>query len=180
MAAIRGYIGASIDGYIAAENGSLDWLTKYDGMDAGPYGYDAFIAGIGTVVMGRGTYDAVAGFDVAWPYGKQRAIVVTSTPIDSPVGPIEIWSTGIDDLIGHLRGLDADSWIVGGGALQQAFIERGGLDDLVLFVVPELVGSGVQLFPPNGFSRSVRLVSSAVIEPGCLCLNYDFRVPTLA
>lgn len=176
MAIIRGYIGVSLDGYIASHDGALDWLTKYDGMDAGDFSYDKFIAGIGTVVMGRGTYDAIAGFGVDWPYGNQRSIVVTSSPIDDPAGPVEVWSDGIDTLITHLRGLDkGDVWIVGGGALQQAFIERDGLDDLMLFILPELVGGGIRLFPPNGHARTVRLVSSAMVDPGCMCLKYDFR-----
>lgn len=175
IARIRGYIGASLDGYIASADGSLDWLTKYDGLDAGAFSYDRFIADIRTVVMGRETYDAIAGFDVDWPYGAQRAIVVTSSPVDKPAGPIDVWSKGIDDLVAHLRALDnGDVWIVGGGRLQQAFIERGALDDLMLFIVPELVGAGVPLFPPNGFARSITLVSSAVVDPGCVCLRYDF------
>lgn len=176
MANIRGYIGASLDGYIAASDGGLEWLTKYDGMDAGEFSYDRFIAGIRTVVMGRGTYDALAGFGIDWPYRDQRTIIVTSTEIANPAGPIEIWSDGISALIGYLRGLDdGDVWLVGGGQLQQAFIEHDALDDLVLFIVPELVGGGVPLFPPNGVARTVKLVSSAVLEPGCLRLLYDFR-----
>ena len=175
MAQIRGYIGASLDGYIAGPGGSLDWLTRYDGIDAGRYSYDRFIAGIRTVVMGRATYDAIAGMKVDWPYAGQRGIIVTSQPLDAPPVPLQVWTTGIDALAAHLRGLDdGDVWIVGGGCLQQALIERGALDSLILFIVPEILGGGTSLFPPNGFARSVRLAASGTPGGQCVCLEYDF------
>ena len=176
MASIRGYIAMSLDGYIAAADGSLDWLTRYDGLELGAFGYDRFVDGVRTVVMGRGTYDAIAGFDVGWPYGDRRAIVVTSSEISEPIGPVQIWSDVTDGLVTHLRQLkDGDVWLVGGGRLQQAFIERGALDDLSLFIMPELLGGGARLFPSNGFGRSVKLIESETVAPGCVCLKYDFR-----
>ena len=175
MARIRGYIGASLDGYIAGPGGSLDWLTRYDGIDAGRYSYDRFIAGIRTVVMGRATYDAIAGMEVDWPYARQRGIIVTTRPLDTPPVPLQVWTAGIDALATHLRGLDdGDVWIVGGGQLQQALIERRALDSLILFLVPEILGGGTPLFPPNGFARSVRLAASGTPGGQCVCLEYDF------
>lgn len=61
MAIIRGYIAASLDGLIVAGDGSLDWLYKYDDMDLGEHDYRLFLKGIRTVVMGRATYDFIAG-----------------------------------------------------------------------------------------------------------------------
>ena len=175
MATIRGYIAASLDGYIATVDGGVDWLDKYGDVGGGEFSYGRFIAGVRTVVMGRATYDAIAGFDVAWPYGDRRAIVVTSLPIDRPAGPVETWSEGLDALVRHLRALeDGDVWLVGGGRLQQAFIERGALDSLALFIAPELLGGGIPLFPPNGFARPVRLVSSETLKAGFVRLLYDF------
>lgn len=181
MAEIRGYIGASLDGYIAAADGSLDWLTRYDGIDTGPFGYDRFIAGIRTVVMGRATYDAIVGMGVDWPYAGRRGIVVTARPLDVPPVPLQVWSAGIDALAGHLRGLDdGDVWIVGGGRLQQALIQRRALDSLILFIVPEILGGGVPLFPPNGFAQTVRLAASGTPGGQCVCLQYDFTQPAEA
>ncbi len=176
MATIRGYIAVSLDGYIASSDGSLDWLNKYGDVGGGEFSYERFIDGIRTVVMGRGTYDAIAGFDVGWPYGGKRAFVVTSRPFDPPVGPVEKWSDGVDALIAHLRALDdGDVWVIGGGRLQQAFIERGALESLALFIAPEIIGSGIPLFPPNGFARPVKLVSAETLKAGFVRLLYDFR-----
>lgn len=178
MAMIRGYIAASLDGYIASADGTLDWLTKYGDVGGGDFSYGRFIAGIRTVVMGRATYDAIAGFDVDWPYGDQRTIVLTSRPIDRPASPVETWSDGVDALADHLRALDdGDVWIVGGGRLQQAFIERRALDTLALFIAPEIIGGGIPLFPSNGFARPVRLVSAETLPAGFVRILYDFGAP---
>ena len=75
MATIRGYMGVSLDHYIAAPDGGLDWLTKYETADFGAYGYAHFIKAIRTVVMGRATYDWLVASGAGWPYGEQRVIV---------------------------------------------------------------------------------------------------------
>lgn len=175
MATIRGYMGVSVDGYIAAADGGIDWLRKYDAVDLGARAYDRFIGEIGTVVMGRATYDAVTTLGIGWPYGAQRALVVTSRPLDDPIGPLELRSGDIAALIEECRAFsDGDVWVVGGGRLQQAFIERGALDRLELFVVPELVGGGHPTFPPNGFARSIRLAAAEPLAAGIVWLDYRF------
>ena len=175
MATIRGYMGVSLDHYIASPDGGLAWLTKYQGADFGEFGYATFIKAIRTVVMGRATYDWLLQAGIEWPHAGQRVIVVTSRPIDNPPGPLTSWGDGIDRLVAYLRALDdGDVLIVGGGILQQAMIARGGLDRLELFVVPEIVGEGIPLFPPNGFGRTVRLSAANRLDRGIVRLDYDF------
>ncbi|MCX5495265.1 dihydrofolate reductase family protein [Kaistia dalseonensis] len=175
MARIRGYMGVSVDGYIASPGGGIDWLRKYDGVDFGDRAYDRFIADIATVVMGRTTYDEIAGYGLGWLYPGKRAFIVTSRPLDDPMGPLTVWDRDIDALVAELRGLDdGDVWIVGGGKLQQAFIARGALDRLELFVVPEIVGGGHPTFPPNGFARSIRLIGAQTFGSGVVHLDYAF------
>jgi hypothetical protein len=82
---IHGFMGMSLDGYIADKEGGVGWLDRFQSVD---YGYDAFIAGIGAVVMGRATYDQAVGFPGGWPYGGKRGLTVTSRPLeDAPQGP---------------------------------------------------------------------------------------------
>jgi dihydrofolate reductase len=57
------FIATSLDGFIAREDGSLDWLPAGGGEE---HGYTNFIAGIDVIVVGRMTYETVMGFD-AWP-----------------------------------------------------------------------------------------------------------------
>lgn len=174
MARILGYIATSLDGFIATETDNLDWLFKYDGLDLGEHDYSLFLRGIRTVVMGRGTYDFLAGDTSPWPYGGQRVMVVTSRPIPDPKGPLETRSD-VDALVAELRSFDdGDVWMLGGGQLQMAFIERGALDEIEIYVMPEIIGGGRPLFPAMGVEASPRLIDAEHLDRGCVRLHYAF------
>ncbi|WP_457301484.1 dihydrofolate reductase family protein [Phyllobacterium sp. P5_D12] len=174
MAKILGYIATSLDGFIATDEDSLDWLFMYNDLELGEYDYRQFIKRIRTVVMGRGTYDFLEKDGSPWAYGEQRVLVVTSRPIASPKGQLERRSD-VDDLIRELRGLsDGDVWILGGGKLQMAFIERCALDEIEIYVMPELIGGGTPLFPPAGFRKALRLLHVNALDQGCARLHYAF------
>lgn len=174
MARIKGYIAASLDGLIAGKNDSLDWLFKYDSMDLGEHDYRTFLESTRTVVMGRGTYDFIAHEPSPWAYADKRVLVVTSQPIEAPKGPLETRGD-IDALIAELRALDdGDVWMLGGGRLQMAFLERGALDEIEIYVIPEMLGEGTPLFPLTGFRASPKLVSAGAVDQGCVRLHYRF------
>ena len=102
-------------------------------------------------------------------------IVVTSRPIYDPKGPLEVRGD-IDALIGELRELeDGDVWMIGGGQLQMAFLERGALDEIEIYVIPEMLGGGRPLFPLTGFRTSPKLINAQAIDKGCVRLHYQFR-----
>lgn len=177
MARIRGYIAASLDGFIAGEADDMAWLNAYDGMDLGVHDFPEFLSGIRTLVMGRATYDFVANSDFPWPYDGKRVFVVTSSPIEKPAGALET-CRDVDALIGRLRGFDdGDVWVVGGGRLQMAFLERDALDEIEIYVMPELIGGGAPLFPPSGVKAGARLISARPMDRGCVRLHYAFDQP---
>lgn len=173
MGMIRGFIAASLDGYIADRDGGIGWLTPFDDVD---YGYAGFIAEIGTVVMGRTTYDVVAGFETGWPYAGKRGIVVTSRPLAGAPAGVEAWREGVPALVDHLREQadeDDDVWIIGGGGLQSAFIAAGALRRLDLFIIPVLLGGGVLLFPPGETpARGLALEATESFANGMVRLRY--------
>ena len=171
MTPVRGFIAASLDGYIADRDGNLDWLTPFDDVDSG---YGAFIAEIGTVVMGRATYEAVRVLPGGWPYAGRRGLVLTSRPLpDAPVG-VEAWMAGVPALIDHVRTQgDGAAWVVGGGGLQAAFLAVGALDRLDLFVIPVLLGGGIPLFPPDVTpARRLTLEETERYSNGMVRLRY--------
>jgi dihydrofolate reductase len=173
MARIVGYIATSLDGFIVDSEGSLQWLYEA-GVELGEYHYDNFIKRITTVVMGRATYDWVRNEGIASPYPGKRTIVVTSHPLDAPP-EIEAWGQGVEPLIAHLRALDdGDVWMLGGGQLQMAFIERGALDEIEIYVMPRLIGGGAPLFPATGFTASPRLISAVELGGSGVRLHYAF------
>jgi dihydrofolate reductase len=172
MARILGYIAASLDGFVAAADDSLDWLFAYNDMDLGEHDYTKFLNRIRTVAMGRATYDFLDRSGEPWAYGAQRVIVVTSRPIPDPCGPLTTRSD-VDALITELRGLtDGDVWMLGGGKLQMAFMERGALDEIEIYLMPEILGGGPLLFPATGLRASPRLLGAKVLDRGCVRLHY--------
>ena len=174
MARIVGYIASSLDGFIATEDENLDWLMQQPDLNLGEHDYKNFIARIRTVVMGRATYDWIARYPGAWEYAGKRVIVVTSRPIDNPKGDLET-RADVDGLIGELRALDdGDVWMLGGGKLQMAFMERGALDEIEIYVMSEIIGSGIPLFPPTGLRASPKLISAKMLHPVCARLHYRF------
>lgn len=171
MAIIRGYIATSLDGYIADTEGGVGWLDAFQGVD---YGFDQFVAEIRTVVLGRTTYDQVLGF--GWPYDARRGFVVASRPMGHAPEGVEAWGHGIDTLVDHLRELDdGDVWIVGGAALQHAFLEAGAMDRLDLFVMPVTLGDGVRLFPKSAHRMEFDLLETAALPANMVRLTYQLR-----
>lgn len=83
------YVAASLDGYIARPDGSVDWLQGYDG-SGDDHGYDAFYASIDGLLMGRATYLQCLGFG-AWPYPGKPTVVMTRSnhlPQAAPPGRV--------------------------------------------------------------------------------------------
>ena len=174
MARILGYIASSLDGFIATADENLDWLIQQPDLDLGEYDYRHFISRIRTVVMGRATYDWIERFPGAWDYDGKRVIVVTSRPIDNPKGALETRSD-VPALIEELRALDdGDVWMLGGGKLQMEFMQQGALDEIEIYVISEIIGGGIPLFPPTGARLSPRLISAQAIGPACARLVYRF------
>lgn len=82
----------------------------------------------------------------------------------------------MDALITELRAFDdGDVWMLGGGQLQMAFLERGALDEIEIYLIPELIGGGVPLFPATGFRASPVLLSAKTLGRGCVRLHYTFH-----
>ena len=80
------FIATSLDGFIARQDGALDWLPA-DGGE--PHGYDEFIATVDALVIGRKTFETVLTFDT-WPYGSKPVVVLSTKPaaLRAPAGAV--------------------------------------------------------------------------------------------
>lgn len=170
MPLIRVYIAQSLDGYIARPDGGIDWLRPFDAVD---YGYDRFIAEIGTVVMGRKSYDLARSFG-DWPYPSVRSLVVTSRSLDDEAPP-SVTRVGADiaKLIAALRAAGGkDAWIMGGAQTINAFLAAGAVDRIDLFVVPILLGDGITLFRCGRPESALKLAGTQTYDKGLARLSY--------
>lgn len=146
------YIATSLDGFIARENGDLDWLPGIEDPDSGgeDYGYQAFMDSVDVLVMGRNSYEIVRAFD-PWPYGDKRVIVLSRslTEISDKLPPtVELRSSSPAELVDELREKGFQHAYIDGGKTIQSFLNAGLIHEMIITRVPILIGTGIPLFGP--------------------------------
>jgi dihydrofolate reductase len=148
------FIATSIDGYIAAVDGSLDWLEQA-ARPSEDYGYDEFLASVDALAMGRGTYNHIAHLDPL-PFGE-RPVYVFTHDAPEPRAGVTFWS--LSPRQAHARWTDQGIQRVylDGGQVISAFLAEDLVDDMVLTTAPVLLGAGRPLFHPVGRSASMHL-----------------------
>ena len=165
------YTATSIDGYIADENNSLDWLFQVssEGADADhAEEFAAFFAGIGAFASGATTYEWILNHEKAldqpekWlgPYGDTPCWVFTHRDLPAvPGAPITFVSGDVrpvhQAMVAAAQGKDV--WLVGGGELVGAFADHGLLDEVILGMAPVTLGAGAPLLPRRLLPNRLRL-----------------------
>lgn len=176
MPRIKLYIATSLDGFIARENGSIDWLTKYENNPETDYGYSEFYASIGKVLMGRKTYEQAFEFG-EWPYREKKSYVFTrqKAPMRRE-NNVEFISEDIGEFVRQLkRNTEEDIWLVGGSQIIKVFFEENLVQDLIVFVVPIILGSGIPLFDHIGKEIGFRTRRVERYENGLVKLEYEVK-----
>ncbi|GIG66428.1 dihydrofolate reductase family protein [Phytomonospora endophytica] len=141
------FIGTSLDGFIARENGDIAWLTGR-GEAAGDMGFFAFLDTVDTIVLGRTTFETVLAFgEDAWPYGDRR-VAVLSTTLPEDADPRVTVYRDLDSLVAALEEEGAEHVYPDGGRLIQSFLRAGLVDRFMISTAPVLIGSGHRLFGP--------------------------------
>ena len=142
------YSATSLDGFIADEKNSLEWLLHQDQDQAGPLNYDDFFARIGAMVMGSTTYEWVLDHEKGnWPYELPTWVMTTR---DLPkVGDVRFARGDVrpvhDEMSAAAEGTDL--WVVGGGELAGQFADAGLLDEIIVYIAPVTLGGGAPLLP---------------------------------
>ena len=170
------YIAASLDGYIARSDGSIDWLD-IAGPEEAERSMSDFLELLNSVdclVMGRKTFDTVKQFR-PWPYGALPVVVLSSTLSEAPQiegASIRIRSAQPADLLRDLENEGLSRIYVDGGATIHGFLREGLVDRITVATVPVVLGSGRPLFPESGRELKLKLESCVVRESGIVKLAY--------
>ncbi|MES2696304.1 MAG: dihydrofolate reductase family protein [Verrucomicrobiota bacterium] len=178
------YTATSLDGFIATEDDSLDWLFPLG--DINETSYPAFIAEVGALAMGSSTYEWMlrhaqtvsAETGAAWPY-LQPTWVFSSRTLPAVAGAnLHFVKGDVRPVHAAMRAAarDKNIWIVGGGELAGQFHDAGLLDEMIVQVGSVTLGRGKPLFPRRLGSPSLRLTSVRQIGTGFAELRY--QVPT--
>ena len=164
------YIASSLDGYIAGPNEDLSWLPWDDEVD-----FDSFMSTVGTVAMGRKTYDFSCSQET-WPMPDNDTYVFTRQP-DYEVDTPRTWVADmppVDWVADVRRKSDKVIWLMGGGSLAQEFLEHDLVDRIELATIPILLGSGSPLFAPlSEYKRFQLTQSKALKKTGIILATYQ-------
>ncbi len=172
------YTAMTLDGFIADEHDSLDWLFVQDLDESGPLSYASFIEDIGAIAMGATTYEWVlanlAKTGEQWPY-DMPAWVFTRRDLAPAADNVTITSAPVQEV--HAAMVEAaggqDLWVVGGGDLAGQFADAGLLDEVVAYIAPVTLGAGRPVFPRRHDLRLVELAQNKAF----ICARYEVAGP---
>ena len=164
------YMAASLDGYIARCDGSIDWLpvpgAKQD------YGYAKFLEGIDTLIIGRKTYEQMLAHG-PWSFGERKCHVLSRKWAGQRDVYAEFTDTGVAALLRRLRKQPGrDIWLVGGGESAHACLAAGLVDEIILTIIPVLLGEGRPLFLPHARMARLTLRHTRAFPDGLIQLQY--------
>ena len=157
------FIASSLDGYIAREDGSVDWLFS----DA-DYGYSEFYGSIDTVVMGRKTYEKSLEFEER-PFRGKKVYVFSRSVKEKGV-------EFVSDVVGFMKKLvrskGKDIWLVGGSEIVSIFLNEGLIDEIILSIHPVILGRGVPLFKNVQKEVWLKMQKSVSFDSGLVQIHY--------
>ena len=165
------YIAASLDGYIAGPNDDMSFLSLVE-QEGEDYGYADFIKTVDTVIMGRKTYDWVMSHMPEYAHADKTAYIITRTPRPA-AGKTSFYTGNLPELVSMLKSREGKTIFIDGGAeVVNELLKAGLIDELIISVIPVLVGNGVRLFNDNRPLQQVKLQSAKQFDSGLVQLHY--------
>lgn len=162
------YLTASLDGFIARTDGSVDWLVDVEGED---FGFASFFERVDTVVMGRRTYETALSFG-DYPYSSKEGYVFSRSLKHS--AHAEIVSGSVREFINALKQKPGrDIWLVGGGEAAKSLFNDDLIDELIVVIQPVLLGTGMPLIEHVGRDIRLQLNGSQQLSAGLIQLDYS-------
>jgi dihydrofolate reductase len=173
------FLAISVDGFVARKDHALDWLDAANqaGEDMGA---EAFFARMDAIVMGRGSFETLLGFD-DWPYAFP-AVVLSRTMAEDDIpqalrGKVRLSRQTPEDVMAELTAQGCARVYVDGGRLVHSFIRAGLIADMTLTTIPVLLGEGLSLFGPLGGDIALTVTRSQAFASGAVQTSYTFAAP---
>lgn len=141
------FIATSLDGYIADRNGEIAWLLSLPNPDNDDMGYKEFISSVDALVMGRNTFEVVCGFD-EWYYQK-HVFVLSSSMTEIPekfTDKASLVKGSLKDVLKEIHGKGFHNLYIDGGKTIQSFLKEDLIDEMIITLIPYLLGGGIPLF----------------------------------
>ena len=165
------YIAMSLDGYIAKPQDDLSFLSivEKEGED---YGYADFMSTIDTVILGRKTYDWVMNHVVEFPHSDLHSYIITRNSKPT-IGKTVFYSGDLTDLVKKLKSEKGKHIFCDGGAeIVNEFLKNDLLDEIIISIIPILVGNGIRLFNEGRPEQKLKLANVKTFDTGLTQLHY--------
>jgi dihydrofolate reductase len=174
---------ASLDGFIARKDGSVDWLETSDEFAGGdtldPEFVESFLKTIDCYVMGSRTYETALNFEAkgsGWAYGDKRTFVLTSRDLPRTRDTVEFYSGDLAQFVNqHLRPRFRSIWFVGGGVVSGECLRLALADEVRYSILPILIGDGITFFEKLDRDVPLHLTEVKAYKNGTVALRYEVR-----
>lgn len=165
------YIAMSLDGFIAKSDDNIDFLSVVD-QEGEDYGYMKFIETVDTVILGRRTYEKVLSMGYDLPYGDRNVFVLTRNP-KPETNKITFYSGNLSNLISGLKKKEGKNIYCDGGAeTVYRLLQDNLIDELIVSIIPVLLGDGIRLFKEGFPEQKLQFVQAKSFEKGLVQLHY--------
>src|SRR5215468_6148533 len=177
------HMAASLDGFIARKDGSVDWLETSDhfadGATMEPGFVEAFLKTIDCYVMGSRTYETALNFEakgLGWSYGDKPTFVLTHGDLPRIRNTVEFYSGDLTQFVNErLRPAFRSIWFVGGGAVSGECLRLGLADEVRYSILPILIGDGISFFERLDRDIALHLAEVKAYKNGMVELFYEVR-----
>ena len=177
------HMAASLDGFIARKDGSVDWLETSDvfvgGETMDPGFVEAFLKTIDCYVMGSRTYETALNFEAkgfGWSYGDKPTFVLTHRELPQIRDTVEFYAGDLAQFVnGRLRPMFHHIWFAGGGVVSAECLRRGLADEVRYSILPILIGDGIPFFEKLDRDVALHLAEVKAYESGMVALRYEVR-----
>lgn len=171
------YIAASVDGFIAREDGDISWLENpaYATENFNGLSYQDYIQEVDVMVMGRNSFEKVLSFGF-WPYDGLPVVVLTHGEMDIPPeleGKVRVENTAPQALVEMLALEGYTHAYVDGGKTIQGFLRAGLMDEMTVTQIPVLLGSGILLFGEIGEEVALEMIGAESSDNGFVQVRYQ-------
>lgn len=158
------FIATSLDGYIADKKGNIDWLHSFPNPDNLDLGYIEFTSKIDAIIMGRTTFETVCSFDIEWPYKKPVFVLSNSlTEVSNEYkDKVTLVKGDLKTIIKEIHSQGFYNLYIDGGKTIQSFLAEDLIDEMVITIIPYLLGDGIPLFSKLSKRLEFKCVDSKI------------------
>ena len=164
-------IACSLDGFIARESGSVDFLDRFNENSEENNWFEKFLEKISVIVMGNTTFQEYHTHPSFFEYYTGKEIYVFSRNPKLTHEKVTFINDTPEEFLKELK-TDKDIWLLGGGKINTSFLESNLIDEYIISIVPVIIGKGIPLFTISDYETYLKFLKTEVLDSGIVNLYY--------